>query len=106
MDFGSNLARIRRSRGWSQEELSLRSGISQRHVSFLETGRSRPGDQSVGRLSKALALRGWEQRALLEPLAPMRETQPRQAPDKDLVETSYNERLLGPDTLSDLTDHC
>lgn len=86
MNFGSNLARIRRSRGWSQEELSLRSGISQRHVSFLETGRSQPGDQSISKLSSALALRGWEQRALLESLAPKRETPPRQTPDDNLVD--------------------
>lgn len=86
MNFGFNLARIRRSRGWSQEELSLRSGISQRHLSFLETGRSRPGDKSIGKLSSALALKGWEQRALLEPLAPKAETQIRPPPEDNLVE--------------------
>ncbi|NQX94088.1 MAG: helix-turn-helix transcriptional regulator [Erythrobacter sp.] len=28
------------ARGWSQEELALKTQLSQRHVSFLETGRS------------------------------------------------------------------
>ncbi|MBD2842395.1 helix-turn-helix domain-containing protein [Erythrobacter rubeus] len=73
MSFGFNLARIRRSRGWSQEELSGRAGLSQRHLSFLETGRARPGDQSLAKLSKALALRGWEHRALFASLAPLAE---------------------------------
>lgn len=86
MDFGSNLARIRRSRGWSQLELSLRSGISQRHISFLETGKSQPGDRSISKLSKALALTGWEQRTLLKPLAPTDSSQLKRAPDTKLIE--------------------
>lgn len=70
MAFGLALARLRRSRSWSQEELAHRAGISQRHISFLETGRSMPGQRSLRRLIEALALRGWEQRTLLEALAP------------------------------------
>lgn len=66
MSFGTTLARLRRSRGLSQEELGLRAGLSQRHVSFLETGRSAPGHKSLHRLVSALALRGWEQRSLIE----------------------------------------
>ena len=70
MEFGPTLARYRRSRSWSQEVLAHRAGVSQRHLSFLETGRSLPGQRSLRRLIEALALRGWEQRALLEALAP------------------------------------
>lgn len=70
MRFGTTLARLRRDRGWSQEELALRAGLSQRHVSFLETGRARPGDTSLRKLIAALALRGWEQRHLLAALVP------------------------------------
>lgn len=69
MSFGATLARLRRSRGLSQEELALRAGLSQRHVSFLETGRSAPGHKSLLRLVSALALRGWEQRSLIEAMA-------------------------------------
>jgi DNA-binding XRE family transcriptional regulator len=69
MRFGTTLARLRRSRGFSQEELALRAGLSQRHVSFLETGRSAPGHKSLHRLVTALALRGWEQRSLIEAMA-------------------------------------
>lgn len=48
----------------------MRAGLSQRHLSFLETGRARPGQHSLSRLSAALALRAWEQRTLIESLAP------------------------------------
>lgn len=70
MSFGAALSRLRRARGWSQETLAFRAGLSQRHISFLETGRSHPGQHSLGKLSAALALRAWEQRALAEALAP------------------------------------
>lgn len=70
MSFGTALARLRRDRGWSQEALALRAGLSQRHVSFLETGRARPGDTSLRKLIAALGLRGWEQRHLLAALVP------------------------------------
>ena len=36
------LQRARKGRRWSQLELSLRMGVSQRHVSFVESGRARP----------------------------------------------------------------
>ncbi len=71
MTFGAALARLRRVRGWSQEALALRAGLSQRHVSFLETGRAQPGDKALRKLISALALRGWEQRSLLATLAPV-----------------------------------
>jgi len=71
MSFGTALARLRRDRGWSQEALALRAGLSQRHVSFLETGRARPGDTSLRKLISALGLRGWEQRHLLAALVPV-----------------------------------
>ena len=86
MLFGSTLARLRRSRGWSQEMLALRAGLSQRHVSFLETGRARPGDKSLRKLVEAMALRGWEQRILVSALAPSTHQVPATEPDALLVE--------------------
>ena len=68
MDFGIALARLRRARGWSQEELALKAQLSQRHVSFLETGRSKPGQAALAKLTRAMALKGWEQRSLLRSL--------------------------------------
>ncbi|MGB7405632.1 MAG: helix-turn-helix domain-containing protein [Pacificimonas sp.] len=65
MSFGQTLAALRRARGWSQETLALRAGLSQRHISFLETGRSQPGSRSLRNLTRAMALKGWEHRSLL-----------------------------------------
>jgi transcriptional regulator with XRE-family HTH domain len=44
----------RRRRGASQLALALQSGVSQRHVSFLESGRARPSREMVVQLSTAL----------------------------------------------------
>ena len=56
MSFTSTLARLRRSRGWSQEALAHRAGVSQRHLSFLESGRSSPSREMVLRLAERLAV--------------------------------------------------
>jgi transcriptional regulator with XRE-family HTH domain len=52
--FGALLASWRRKRRLSQLELSLASGVSQRHVSFLESGRSRPSRSMVLQLCETL----------------------------------------------------
>jgi transcriptional regulator with XRE-family HTH domain len=52
--FGAELRRWRTIRRYSQEELALRSDVSQRHLSFLENGRSRPSTEMVTHLSIAL----------------------------------------------------
>lgn len=54
--FGRELARLRRQANLSQAELALRSSVSQRQVSFLETGRSLPGRETVENLAHGLAL--------------------------------------------------
>jgi transcriptional regulator with XRE-family HTH domain len=59
-DFG------RRLRGLSQLELALRVGSTPRHISFLETGRSRSGNEMVIRLASELDVPPREQNALLE----------------------------------------
>lgn len=57
MDFGKALAAERRANGMSQHRLALAVDTTQRHLSFLETGRSRPTREMILRLSDALALR-------------------------------------------------
>jgi transcriptional regulator with XRE-family HTH domain len=52
--FGPMLRSWRRRRGASQLALALQSGVSQRHVSFLESGRARPSREMVVQLSTAL----------------------------------------------------
>lgn len=53
-DFGSALRYWRARRGVSQLKLSADSGVSQRHLSFLETGRSQPSRELVLKLGIVL----------------------------------------------------
>ncbi len=52
-------------RRFSQVELSLRSGISTRHLSYAETGRARPSRQTVQIVAEALDVPLRERNALL-----------------------------------------
>ncbi|WP_431268191.1 helix-turn-helix domain-containing protein [Dankookia sp. P2] len=53
---GALLARARRARRLSQLDLALETGISTRHLSFVETGRSRPSPGLVLRLCEVLGV--------------------------------------------------
>ena len=53
-ELGPLLRHWRDLRGKSQLDLSLDSGVSQRHISFIESGRSVPGRQTLVALSQAL----------------------------------------------------
>lgn len=55
-DFGRLLRQWRTQRRLTQLELAMRAGTTPRHLSFLETGRSRPGSELVSRLCRALDL--------------------------------------------------
>lgn len=55
----------RRRRKLSQLELAARAGISQRHLSFVELGRSSPSRDVVLRIAEALALPMRQQNAFL-----------------------------------------
>ena len=54
--FGARLRQWRRQRGLSQLSLAGQVGSTGRHISFLETGRSRPSRQMVLRLADTLAM--------------------------------------------------
>jgi transcriptional regulator with XRE-family HTH domain len=54
--FGTVLRSLRRAARLSQLQLANSSGVSQRHLSFLESGRSNPGRDVVVRLAQGLAL--------------------------------------------------
>jgi transcriptional regulator with XRE-family HTH domain len=56
VDFPAALKARRASRRLSQLELALRAGTTQRHLSFIETGRSAPGRELVIRLAESLGL--------------------------------------------------
>lgn len=63
---GSNAARIRKEKGLTQEELSVRCGLSQQYISGLERGRRNPTIVTVYEIASAL---GVSHIALLEPEA-------------------------------------
>lgn len=54
--FPSRLTDFRKRRGLSQLQLASSAACSQRHISFLELGRTQPSREMVQRLSVALAL--------------------------------------------------
>jgi len=52
--FHTSLRNWRKSRKLSQLELALDAEVSQRHISWLESGRSQPSREMVVRLSEAM----------------------------------------------------
>ena len=56
----------RQARGLSQLELGLSAGVSARHLSFIENGRSKPGRDLLIRVAEQLQIPPGEQNALLE----------------------------------------
>jgi transcriptional regulator with XRE-family HTH domain len=65
VDFPAALKERRASRRLSQLELALRAGTTQRHLSFIESGRSVPGREMVIRLTESLGLPLRERNELL-----------------------------------------
>jgi transcriptional regulator with XRE-family HTH domain len=63
--FAAELRGWRHRRRWSQLELAVRAGTTQRHLSFIERGRSRPGRAMVLRLAESLTLPLRERNELL-----------------------------------------
>src|SRR5262245_53863625 len=63
--FGSRLRWWREHRSQSQLALALGADISQRHLSFLESGRTAPSREMVLRLAAALEVPLRQQNALL-----------------------------------------
>lgn len=66
VNFGGLLRHWRTQRKLSQLDLALHSSVSQRHLSFLESGRARPSQQMVMQLSDALEIPLRERNTLLQ----------------------------------------
>ena len=62
---GAMLRDWRRRRRLSQLELALEAGVSARHLSFVETGRSRPSAEMVAHLAESLEVPLRERNRLL-----------------------------------------
>lgn len=65
VDFPHALRERRTRRHVSQLDLALRAGTTQRHLSFIESGRSAPGRNMVIRLAESLELPLRDRNALL-----------------------------------------
>jgi len=65
VSFADLLRSWRKSRKLSQWDLALDAGISQRHLSFLESGRSSPSREMVLKLARSLDIPLQEQNTLL-----------------------------------------
>ncbi len=63
--FGRELRHWRNERGLSQLDLASRADVSQRHLSFLETGRSKPSREMVLHLGRTLDVPPREQNVML-----------------------------------------
>ena len=63
--FTTLLKSWRKQRGFSQLALALASNVSQRHLSFLESGRSQPSREMILRLGTILEIPFRDQNALL-----------------------------------------
>jgi transcriptional regulator with XRE-family HTH domain len=92
---GELLRGWRRRRNLSQLELSLSASVSSRHVSFIETGRSRPSREMVLRLAEELGVPLREQNSLLlaAGYAPVYAERPLEAPEMDTVRQALDRFL-------------
>jgi transcriptional regulator with XRE-family HTH domain len=84
-DFGAALRGWRSRRRFSQIDLAIGAGTTQRHLSFLEQGRSVPGRDMVTRLADSLQLTLREGNALLS-AAGFAPEHPESPPDAPLLE--------------------
>src|SRR5215475_2319147 len=66
VEVGRLVRAWRQARGLSQLALSLEAGISARHLSFIETGRSTPSREMVLNLARHLDVPLREQNTLLQ----------------------------------------
>ncbi len=124
--FGELLRDWRKRRSVSQLELSLDTDISARHLSFVETGRSKPSRDVVVRLAETLDVPLRERNALLlaagyaplygerplasEEMAPVRSALDRflraHEPYPALVIDRRHDLIAANDALGALTDGC
>ena len=95
--LGDQLRDWRRRRRMSQLDLALEAGVSARHLSFLETGRSRPSRDMVLRLCEELEvpLRDRNRLLLAAGFAPAYEERPLEAPEMEPVRRAVAQVLTG-----------
>jgi transcriptional regulator with XRE-family HTH domain len=94
--FGMLLKQWRSKRGVSQLELSLTSQVSQRHISFLESGRSKPSREMVLVLANVLDVPLRQQNLLLTTagFAPIHTESDLAAPEMSMIRKAIDLILL------------
>ena len=97
--FGEVLKNWRTRRRLSQLDLALEADVSARHLSFLETGRSRPSRGMVLRLSDVLAVPRAARNQLLSEAgyAPLYSARPENAPDLAPLDAALDRMLATHD---------
>ena len=97
--LAQQLKRARQHQAWSQLALSLHLGVSQRHISFVETGRARPSRPLLIRWLEALSLPMSTCNALLQlaGFAPMFSARPLQDPHLEQARTALSHLLQSHD---------
>lgn len=98
--MSATLASLRKLRRISQLELSLRAGVSQRHLSCIETGRARVGRQTLIALLDALGANLLErnQALLAAGYAPAHAQRPLDAPEMAPVRAALTQLLEAHDS--------
>lgn len=96
-EFGKMLRDWRRRRSLSQLALSAEAEVSQRHLSFLESGRSTPSREMALRLTEALAIPLRQRNALLAAagFAPVYQERPHDDPALQAAMASVASILRG-----------
>ena len=92
---GQHLRLLRRQAGLSQLDLALMTGVSQRHLSCVETGRAKPGPGTLHALLSALGapLEHGNEIFLAAGYAPRYATSPLDAPALEMVHTAIGHIL-------------
>lgn len=109
LTFAGQLKAWRMRRRMSQLDLALRSGVSQRHVSFLESGRARPSREMILQLSETLGVPLRERNDLLLAggFAPMFRARPFDDPQMAQVMAAVQMMLANHEPLPALcVDRC
>jgi transcriptional regulator with XRE-family HTH domain len=55
--FAKKLRKLRESRGWSQQVMADKAGLTQALISYLEAGAKEPGWETVQAIADALGVR-------------------------------------------------
>lgn len=97
MSFAEQLIHVRKKRRFSQQQLAIRSGISQQAISNLETGKSSPSEYTIRQLAVALRV----------PISVLLEENKNPIADSDgeLEEIIDRVRRLQPSALARLSDY-